>query len=285
MFRITAAMRNDIRAQAARFLSEHGFDAPPLQPDQALDARKLEVTQLSLDDLLIKANLPPEDHKKIQAMINTRARAVTFRSGLPIQQRNWGSLHEIAHEFLPWQREAIYFCPLLLLPTNLHEQFEAEADVFAAEAFFFADRFQGMMAQGDWGLVTAADLADNVFGTSFHATFRHYVESSDKACCLLVWRPAPKNGDLWTPGSMSLHYYISSRTFHGHIDPGQIASPDDIVSQVYTDPSTDKVVKHQMHFNSKNGDSLVADAESFTNSYSVFTLITQPAPVGALLKA
>lgn len=278
MSRITAAMRSDVRAQAAKFLAEHGFSNPPLPPSEALEARKLQVTQFSLDDLLFKLNLPPEDHKKIQAMINTRERAVTFRSGLPIQQRNWGSIHEIAHEFLPWQRETIYYCPLLMLPANLQEEFEAEADVFAAEAFFFGEKFLQQVAKRDWGLAAAAELADDTFETSFHATFRHYVENSEKPCCLLVWRPSNQATDLWTPSSMSLHYYIPSPSFNGHIDPGQVADPEDVIAKVFNEPQPDKVVKHQMQFKAKTGEELVADAESFSNSYAVFTLINRPQP-------
>lgn len=284
MPKVSVAMRGDICSQAAKFLSDHGFEAPPLPPDQALQARKLEVTQLSLDDLLIRANLPPEHGNKIQAMLDTQERAVTFRNGLPVQQRNWGSLHEIGHEFLPWQNQILYYCPLLMLPTGIQEQFEMEADVFAAEAFFFGDRFVKYMAQGDWGLATAVDLADNVFETSLHATFRHYVENSEKACCLLVWRPKPKNGDLWGLGtdSMSLQHYIKSPAFRGHIKPGQIADSDDIITKVYCEPPN-KVVKHTMKFKSDTGNTLVADAESYSNSYNVFTLISQPQPLKQLM--
>jgi len=282
--KVSLSVRKGICTQAARFLAEHGFVTPPLPPDQALEARKLEVTQLNLDDLLVKANLPSEDHKKIQAMLDTQERAVTFRSGLPIQQKNWGSLHEIGHEFLPWQRELLYFCPLLMLPVGVQKEFESEADIFAAEAFFFGDRFREYMAQGEWGLGTAIDLADNVFGTSLHATFRHYVENSEKACCLLVWQPTEHEGDLWTPGSdsMLLHYYVKSPTFRGHIDPGQIADSDDAITKVFCD-SPNKVIAHTMEFRSNTGEILVADAQSFSNSYTVFTLISQPQPLKQLV--
>ncbi|MGA9049004.1 MAG: hypothetical protein WB588_08425 [Dehalococcoidia bacterium] len=280
MGKVSVDMRSDICSQAVKFLSEHGFEAPPLPPDQALQARKLEVTQLSLDDLLIKANLPPEHSKKIQAMLDTKERAVTFRNGLPVQQRNWGSLHEIGHEFLPWQSQLIYYCPLLMLPLNIQEQFEIEADVFASEAFFFGDRFVKYAAQGDWGLATAVDLADNVFETSLHATFRHYVENSEKACCLLVWQPKLKKDSLLILGadSMSLQHYIKSPTFKGHIDPGQIADSDDSVTKVFCD-MPNKVVVHTMEFMTKSGDTLVAEAQSYSNSYNVFTLISQPQPL------
>jgi len=276
MAKVSKAMRSDICLQATKFLSEHGFEVPPLPPDQALQARKLEVTQFSLDDLLIKINLPPEHRNKIQAMLDTQERAVTFRNGLPVQQRNWGSLHEIGHEFLPWQSQLIYCCPLLMLPVSIQEQFEMEADIFAAETFFFGERFVKYMSQGDWGLATAVHLANNVFETSLHATFRHYVENSEKACCLLVWRPKPKDGALWTPGtdSMSLQHYIKSSAFKGHIKPGQIADSDDDITKVYCG-TPNKIVRHQMQFKSDNG-TLISDAESYSNSYNVFTLISQP---------
>lgn len=284
MSRVSVSVRKDICTQAARFLSEHGFVAPPLPPDQALQAGKLEVTQLNLDDLLVKANLPPKDHKKIQAMLDTQERAVTFRDGLPVQQKNWGSLHEIGHEFLPWQRELLYFCPLLMLPVGVQKEFEWEADIFAAEAFFFGDRFPKYMAQGEWGLGTAIDLADNVFGTSLHATFMHYVENSKKACCLLVWRPIGHEGELCAPSdhSMSLHYYVKSSAFEGHIKPGQIADSDDAITKVFCD-SPNEVVEHAMEFRSNTGKTLVADAQSFSNSYMVFTLISQPRPIKQLV--
>ena len=283
MPKVSIAMRSDICSQAAKFLSEHGFEAPPLPPNQALQARKLEITQLSLDDLLVKANLPPEHSKKIQAMLDTQERAVTFRDGLPIQQRNWGSLHEIGHEFLPWQKQLLYYCPLLMLPSSIQEQFEIEADLFAAEAFFFGGMFVKYTAQGDWGLTTAVDLADNVFDTSLHATFRHYVENSERDCCLLVWRPKYKNGNLWIPGadSMSLQHYIKSPAFKGHISPGQIANSNNIITKVFCE-SPHKIVKHTMEFKIETGETLVADAESYSNSYNVFTLISQPQPLKQL---
>lgn len=210
-------------------------------------------------------------------MLDTRERAITFRDGLPIQQRNWGSLHEIGHDFLPWQKQVLYYCPLLMLPNHIQEQFEMEADVFAAEAFFFGDRFREYAAQGNLGLSTAVDLATNMFETSLHATFRHYVENSDEACCLLVWQPAPDGGDLCVRGesSMSLHYYVPSPSFRGHISPGQIADSDNVVSRIYS-KEANRVVKHQMEFRTESGETLATDAESFCNSYAVFTLILQP---------
>ena len=269
------SIRLSIRPEAERFLAEHGFSTPPLPPDQALAARKLEVAQLSLDDLLIKANLPPEDYRKIQAMLNVNERTVLFKSGLPDQKKRWGTLHEVGHEFIPWQREILYSCPLILLPAHLQEQFEAEADLFAAEAFFFGEQFHRQAFTGDISLTTAIELATDVYQSSIHATFVHYVEESPLPCCLLVWKPKKENGTLCLSGELAPHYYVKSKSFRRHIPLGQIADPEGAVSKVYTTPGLG-VLNHEVIFVNASGDKRVAQAESFSNSYNVFTMMSRP---------
>jgi hypothetical protein len=267
--------RLSVKAEAERFLATHGFSAPPLPPDEALAARNLEVAQLSLDDLLVKANLPSEDHKSIQAMLNPRERVVVFRSGLPSQKRNWGSLHEVAHEFLPWQREILYCCPLLLLPANVQRQLEAEADLFAAEAFFFGQQFHKEAFVGDLGLDCAIKLANSVYGTSLHSTFAHYVEESPVPLCLLIWKPETAKG-LNTPGGeLGVQYFVKSKDFQWHVIPEQISDPDKVVSKMYDD-SISGVVKHELIVAGGSGQVYLAQAESFCNYYNVFTLMWQP---------
>ena len=269
------AGRGAIRKEAERFLSTHGFSEPPLPSDQALAARKLAVSQYSLDDLLVEANLPPEDHRKIQAMLDAGERTVAFKKNLHQKKKDWGALHEVAHEFIPWQRELLYFCPLLWLPSHVQNQFEAEADVFAAEAFFFGSRFHKQAYEGDFSLSTAIELATDVYGTSFHATFAHYVEASPLSRCLIVWEPIFRNGSIGSFSGLELRYFRKSKNFVGRIELGRIADPDDEVSQVFKAPGLG-VVRHEVMFQCESGEQRVSDAESFSNSYSVFTLISQP---------
>ena len=276
MARIMNSDRLSIRSEAERFLVTHGFSTPPLPPDQALAARNLEVVQLSLDDLLVKANLSPEDHQSIQAMLDAKERAVAFRRGLPPRKKNWGSLHEVAHEFLPWQREILYCCPLLWLPASVQKQLEAEADIFAAEAFFFGREFHKRAFAGDLSLTTAIELATRVYGTSLHSTFAHYVEESPLPHCLLVWKPKNGYGLLPTCRELALQYYVKSKDFHGHVGPGQIADPDGVVAKLFTD-SSPGVVNHDIILSDVSGQEYIAQAESFSNSYNVFTLIAEPA--------
>ena len=267
--------RLSVRAEAERFLATHGFSTPPLPPDEALAARNLEVAQLSLDDLLVKANLPSEDHKSIQAMLNARERMVVFRSGLPSQKRNWGALHEVAHEFLPWQREILYCCPLLSLPAKVQKQLEVEADMFAAEAFFFGQQFHKQAFAGDLGLSRAIELATSVYSTSFHSTFAHYVEQSPVPLCLLVWKPGTETALNRPGGELGVHYFVKSKDFNWWVVPDQISDPDKVVSKIYNDSSSG-VVKHELIVTGGSGQVYLAKAESFCNYYNVFTLMSEP---------
>ena len=270
--------RLSIRGEAERFLSEHGFLTPPLPPEQALAARKLEVAQLSLDELLVKANLPEEDHSRIQAMLNVSERAVLFKRGLPYQKKNWGALHEIGHEFIPWQRELLYHCPLIWLPPSIQAQFEQEADIFAAEAFFFGKQFRKQALEGDFSLNTAIELATTVYQTSIHATFVHLVEESPLPQCLLIWKHYKAGDTEATTEQLKLHYYVKSKSFHYRISTGQIADPEGVVAKLY-ESSGKGVIKHELTVNNGTGKEFVAQAESFSNSYSVFTLMSQPVPI------
>ena len=209
-------------------------------------------------------------------MLDQSENAITFREGLANPKRNWGALHEVGHEFLPWQRELLYSCPLSWLPETIQKQFESEADIFAAESFFFGSQFSKSVKEGDQNLKSAIDLADNVYLTSKHATIRHYVETSDIACCLIVWKPDQNAGTQLCPKSLTIHYYVPSKSFSGHIKPGQLADPDDAITKIFNDVLINNVVDHELTFEFSSGIISTAQGQSFSNTYNVLTLIADP---------
>ena len=87
--------------------------------------------------------------------------------------------------------------------------------------------------------------------------------------------PAARNGFPPLGGELVLHYYVKSKDFHGHVDPGQVADPDEVATKMFTD-SILGVIKHELILADGSGQRYVAQAESFSNSYNVFTLISQP---------
>lgn len=100
------------------------------------------------------------------------------------------------------------------------------------------------------------------------------MEGLNEKSFLIVWKPS-KNGAQAEPAltELRIQYYIRSKGFKGHIDTGQLADPDKEVTRLFDSPSHDGTLEQQMLFQSKSGEKLVADAESFSNSYEVFTLI------------
>ena len=111
--------------------------------------------------------------------------------------------------------------------------FEAEADLFAAEAFFFGQKFHEQAFSGDVGLASAIELATSVYGTSLHSTFAHYVEESPLPLCLLVWKTENRNGSTQPCGKSALHYFCEVKGIPDmYVDAENISDPDEVVSQI-----------------------------------------------------
>ena len=108
-----------------------------------------------------------------------------------------------------------------------------------------------------------------------HSTFTHYVEESPVPLCLLVWKSESKNGSLRPCRDPALHYFVKSKGFHWYVDSDQISDPDDVVTTLLAD-STLGVIKHEIILTDGLGQNYLTQAESFSNSYTVFTLISQP---------
>ena len=119
------------------------------------------------------------------------------------------------------------------------------------------------------------ELATGVYETSLHATFKHYVKESPVPRCLLMWQKADGNGALGPPVGFKFHYFVKSSGFRWHIDQDRIEDPDKAVDKVFVDPSRG-VVNHHIVLKDESGQSWVAPAESFSNSYTAFTLLSQP---------
>ncbi|MBN2239009.1 MAG: hypothetical protein JW712_04490 [Dehalococcoidales bacterium] len=275
MARYSLATKQIVRAEAERFLREYGFIEPPLPPDDALAARKLEVTRYSLDDLLVEANLSKSEQRKVQAMIDIPGKSITFRNNLHKHQKNWGKLHEIGHEFLDWHRQLLYYCPLLYLPISRQEEFESEADIFAAETFFFGSKFTELASKGEFGLHTAKILAEDIYSTSFHSTFMHYVEESTIPCCLCIWKSVKEVNEIGDETHISqkveLEYYIPSHNFPLRFRTKTRNSNQELLS-LFDDPSQG-IIQHQIPYQENPEKMIYLRVESFCNFHNVFSLV------------
>jgi Zn-dependent peptidase ImmA (M78 family) len=122
--------------------------------------------------------------------------------------------HELGHQVLDWH----YVNPDYLdsdqtLSPYWKDQFEVEANLFAAETIFQGQRFQDMARQYRAEFASIFELA-NRHGTSRLATFWRFVEVHDEAVAGISYFPARKGS---TPEAIqagfTLHKVLCSGTF------------------------------------------------------------------------
>ena len=190
------------------------------------------MSQFSLDDLLLKANLPPEDHKKVQAMLDADARTVAFKRDLPLPRRRTGvhftrsptssSLGSgtscTSVRCSGFRRTYKY--NLKLRPTSSPQRRSSLAAKFHKQAY-----------SGELSLSTAIELAVQCIRDLIPCDVRSLRGGKPTASLsMLVWRPKGRNGSTEISVGLELHYYLKSRSFIGHIEPRQIADPDEAVT-------------------------------------------------------
>jgi hypothetical protein len=132
-----------------------------------------------LDSSDVKAGLVFIDHK------------------VKIVKQTFLKFHEVAHSFLPWQRDAysvIEDCASTLEPKTA-DLFDREANLFATEVMFQLDAFIQETADSPFGIKVPLDLAGK-YGASAYAAIRQYVAKNHRACAVVVLNPAESNTEF-----------------------------------------------------------------------------------------
>lgn len=131
---------------------------------------------------------------KVIGMVDLRENVIYLDSTMLPQKRTFVKLHETGHKVLPWQRQAyLYLDDETTLAPDVHEQFEREANCFAADVLFQIDRFDH--DAHDLPLAIKSPLAlSKRYGASVHATIRRYVERSRHTCAVLIIERVPELG-------------------------------------------------------------------------------------------
>lgn len=255
-----------VRATATAFLGDRGFREPPFPVQQALQGEQLRLADVSLEDAMRAAGMSPAEMESVNAMLRVEDRLVVLRGDLHRQGRKWGAVHELAHYVMPAHRELLYFCSILELPARVQKQMELEADAFASDLIFLGPRFSAEAHSSGIGLHKPVSLAES-YGASLHSALRRYVEESPAPCCLLVWKILP-------PGQskvLKLRYWVRSTTWRGGAGIGQELGEDHVVVRAFRHLDRNPLVAIVEH-DARVGDKAFR-AESFSNSYEVFTLL------------
>ena len=131
---------------------------------------------------------------KVRGVLDRSERTIYLDLSQSVNRQGFVSLHETGHAVLTWQQATLDFMDDdVTLDSDTEEQFEAEANYFASITLFQHDRFDEEARKHPLSLKSVTHLS-KYFGASVHATFRRYVERSQKRCALLILKNISERG-------------------------------------------------------------------------------------------
>jgi hypothetical protein len=139
------------------------------------------------------ADMPAELRDRMAALSGKLLGAVAVQEkiiyvdpSLPLPRGRYTLAHELGHSVIPWQKAAYGVDDYRHLSADVKDRWEQEANAFAADLLFGAGHFRRMSGFENISLELPARMC-SLFGASFHATARRYVEDHPRACALVVF--------------------------------------------------------------------------------------------------
>jgi hypothetical protein len=133
---------------------------------------------------------------KLLGIVDGEDRTIHLDPGLHPKRRLYVTVHEIAHDALPHQRDMFRIMQdsESEIDPETKDLFEREANCFASDVLFQMDGFAAEAAEYDLGIKTPIELSKK-YGPSIYATARRYVATHRLPCALLVFElPVPVDG-------------------------------------------------------------------------------------------
>ncbi|WP_421940635.1 ImmA/IrrE family metallo-endopeptidase [Pedobacter sp.] len=246
-----------------------------LRVDSSVDLSKPPSNFFLRKGLALKRGLA-----KIRGVLDRTEKVIYLDLNQHVAKQKFVKLHEVGHELCGWQGNMLkYLDDDETLDPDINDMFESEANYFASSALFQVDVFNEKVSEYPLELAACLQL-QKLFGGSFHATIRRYVERSKKRCSLLVLNKESKSPFSTT--TLTLRNYFQSPSFSR--DFGQIeweSNFDYDVPFVQNFLSNRKMTKSELIIESLNGD-IPCDYHYFDNSYNVFVFMF---PKGEIIKS
>jgi Zn-dependent peptidase ImmA (M78 family) len=242
------------------------------------------MTFLKLDFLCFNfaRELPDEAKKSIaggapRALLSFDDRLIATDDSLDEKRTRFSVLHEIGHYVLPNHEHTLYVCDDAGLSNTTRLVMEREANEFAADLLFLADKFSVEANTRPISARTIKEIATK-YKASFEATARRFIQKNFRDCMLVVFKHEEGScaPDIDAQSIWIVRYCVASPTFKtkyyekisGTISPEAVA--------MITAPGHDIADSYRTEINIKNqsGGLNVFQAEFFYNTYNIFCLLT-----------
>lgn len=275
--------QKDIRKHADLLLRKaDALGTFPTPIAQIVEAANLEISREAiLDKAFIGSfyrslpnalKLAPHKIKKAAAklmgLLDRHDRMIHIDRELYPAKQSFLTLHEVGHDFLPWQRKT--FSLLEDSDTELdpdtRDNFEREANCFASDVMFQNDAFTKEANDHEFTIWTPIKICKK-YGASIYSALRRYVSTSDIACAVVVLEPK-KNGRV------ALRRVIASPLYSeafGTLCLPKNFGPGDFYFESL--PSKKYSKSHQLTLTDLNGVDWSSVAECFDSSKNYFYLI------------
>lgn len=277
---------NKIRKEAERMLAEaDAFGRFPTPISDILCTAKVEVAPATeINDSFLnwirkKAGDTGETLKralsKVIGLFDAKSRLIFVDTTVLAVKQTFIKLHETGHAFLPWQKDIyglIEDCGQTL-SSDVSDQFDREANVFASEVLFQLDSFTKEAANFDFGINVPIELHEK-YGASIYASIRQYVSKNQKACVVLILNPPELKKEYGF--IVSLRRVVSSDLFDekiGSINWPNNFTPDDKIGSMVPVGRQRMSGKQEISITNSDGECYECVAEAFTQTYQVFILI------------
>lgn len=246
-----------------------------LRIDSSIDLSKVPSNFFARHEMAFKRGLA-----KIRGVLDRREKIIYLDMQQHASKQKFVKLHEVGHELCGWQSNLLkHLDDDENLDPDINDMFEAEANFFASAALFQVQVFNDKVGEYPLELATCLHL-QKLFGGSFHATIRRYVEHSTKRCALLVLNKESKSPFAAT--NLSIRNYFQSPSFTKEWGTIEWESNfDNNVPFVQNYLSNRKMVKSQLVIESR-GEEIKCDYHFFDNSYNVFVFMF---PKGEITKS
>lgn len=128
--------------------------------------------------------------QKVRGLADLRQRAIYVAKEGSDRRLLFVKSHELAHQTLPWHKVNLaYRDDDLSLSAEVQEEFDQEANFFAAEVIFQGARFTKRVRDYRPSFAAIFQLADE-HGASRHATAWRYIEEQDETVGLIQYWPS-----------------------------------------------------------------------------------------------
>jgi hypothetical protein len=213
---------------------------------------------------------------KVQALLDREEREIHLDPSIDHPgQIAFKTLHEVAHDILPWQKELGYADDDATLSLNMRRLFEWQANVGSAELLFQRELFRDMAHEFAIGLGAVFDVAAQ-FGASRRAGLHRYAETHRAAVAGLVLDHSPA-----VPGQLVYRRreVVLSRSFEESFGAAQVwprilrSSPYTFLGECANARATDGSVRTQVILPDTNNVCHQLEVELSSNSYNLLALI------------